>query len=118
MATTYNSPKGIKFIPPPIPLRVPETKVLRHGDYMNVQLRANPNDADSSKYKMDIPFFKDGTPEEYVQWTTHLESVIQGLNITTGPNRYTICTDKLFKERPFKILIAMQRRAATKRLQT
>jgi uncharacterized protein YbjQ (UPF0145 family) len=39
---------------------------------------------------MDIPFFKDGTPEEYVQWTTHLESVIQGLNIITGPNRYTM----------------------------
>jgi hypothetical protein len=55
------------FVPPPIPLRVPETKVLKHGDYMNVQLRTNPNDTDSSKYKMDIPFFKDGTPEECVQ---------------------------------------------------
>jgi hypothetical protein len=53
---------------------------------MNITLRTNPADDQSSKYKKDIPFFKDGTPEEYVQWTTHLESVIQGLNITTGPN--------------------------------
>jgi hypothetical protein len=73
--STNNVPKGIKFIPPPIPLRIPEKKVLEHGQYMNVMLRMNPADDQSSKYKKTIPFFKDGTPEEYVQWTKHFNSV-------------------------------------------
>jgi hypothetical protein len=91
MALVTNILKGIKFIPPPTPLHIPETKVLEHGQqHMNVTLRTNPVDKNSSKYKKDIPFLKDGTPEEYLQWMHRLDSVIVGLNITTCPHRYSM----------------------------
>jgi hypothetical protein len=113
--TLTNVPKGIKFIPPPIPLCVPKTMVLEHSQYVHVTLRMNPADENSSKYKKDIPFFKDGTPDEYLQWMKHFDSVtIIGLNITTTLIAIQ-CAGKLYKATPYKISIAMLLRTAMRR---
>jgi hypothetical protein len=86
--TLTKVPKGIKFIPPPTPFHVPEKRVVEHGQHMNATLvRTNPADENLSKCKKDIPFFKDGNPEECLQWMQNLDSVIVGLNIKTGHHR-------------------------------
>ena len=79
-----------KFIPPPIALAVPAVKALEKGQYMTVELRSNPAAANSAKYKKDIPFYKDGTPEEFLIWQANMESVVTGLAINQGPTRYTM----------------------------
>jgi hypothetical protein len=62
---------------------------------MNIMLRMNPVDENSSKYKKDMYFYKDGTPEEYCQWMKNLDSVITGIKITTGPHCYSMCRQTL-----------------------
>ena len=81
---------GKRYIAPPVPLRKPEAKLLAKGTYLNIELLANPDEEHSPKYKKDVPFFSDGTPEEYLAWVENLDSVITGTNVEEPRNKYSM----------------------------
>lgn len=74
----------------PIPLERPEKKSLSKEQYLTFKLRSNPAEADSTTYELTVPFFKDGTPEEVLDFVRDVRRVIQGQNITTGPAKYAV----------------------------
>eukprot|EP00957_Ditylum_brightwellii_P035881 2719277-Ditylum_brightwellii.AAC.1 len=47
-------------------------------------------DATSPIYKLSIPFFDNGTPEEWIKFWHGLQAVLKGQNVTQGPPSYTV----------------------------
>jgi len=45
--------------------------------------------ADSASYELPIPYFKGGTPEEFLKWKRNVEKTISGQGTTDGPSKYT-----------------------------
>eukprot|EP00957_Ditylum_brightwellii_P159233 12119339-Ditylum_brightwellii.AAC.1 len=41
-------------------------------------------------YKLSIPFFNEGTPEEWIQFRRGLQAVLKGQNVTQAPPSYTV----------------------------
>ena len=54
------------FLPPPIPLDRSITKTLNKDDYLTMKLQLIPNKSTSPVYKLNVPYFKDGTPKELI----------------------------------------------------
>jgi hypothetical protein len=78
-------------IPPPIPLVAEKTKTaLTKGSYLTMELSSSPGVAGSPTFKKDIAFFKDGTPEDYLEWHDNLMLVLTGQSITDGPAQYAM----------------------------
>ena len=82
--------KSVPRIVPPIPLEKPEKKPLAKGEYHTYKLRANPTETTSPTYELSVPFFSNGTCEEYMKFRTNFDKVCKGQNITTGPGRFTL----------------------------
>ena len=74
--------KTSRFIPPPIPLRNDEPEQLLKGTYLSMELKSNPDDDDSPTFKKDVVYFKDRTPEEFLDWEENLTMVLRGQDIT------------------------------------
>ena len=79
-----------KFVPPPIPYERPEKKELKKSEYVTMKLRSDPAEAESQTYELAVPYFRSGTPEEWLLFVRALQKVIVGQNITTGPNKYAM----------------------------
>ena len=79
-----------RFIPPPIPLERPVKKSLKKDEYLTFKLRSTPSNDNSSVYEITVPFFRSGTPEEFLIFLKNLNKVILGLNITDGPGKYAL----------------------------
>eukprot|EP00957_Ditylum_brightwellii_P168872 12853769-Ditylum_brightwellii.AAC.1 len=47
-----------------------------------------PADATSPIYKLSVPFFDEGTPEEWIKFQCRLQTVLKGQNVTQGPPSY------------------------------
>eukprot|EP00957_Ditylum_brightwellii_P058460 4433181-Ditylum_brightwellii.AAC.1 len=47
-----------------IPFPRPAPRQLKHGQFHSYKLRTTPADATSPIYKLSVPFFDGGTPEE------------------------------------------------------
>ena len=75
---------------PPIALERPVKKELEKGDYLTYKLRNDPADAQSPGYDLTIPYFRDGTPEQFLRFRKNLQKVFAGQNVTDGPNMFTI----------------------------
>ena len=93
MTILYKSPNKRKSIPhivPPIPLEKLDKKPLVKGKYHTYKLRANPTDLDLPTYELSVPFFSNGTCEDYMKFCTNFDKVCKGQNITNGPGRFTL----------------------------
>ena len=44
-------------------------------------LLTNPSDKDSHKFKLEVPYFEDGSPEELLELKQHLDTIFKGQNI-------------------------------------
>eukprot|EP00957_Ditylum_brightwellii_P049349 3744064-Ditylum_brightwellii.AAC.1 len=46
----------------------PTPRQIEHGQFHTYKLRTNPADATSPIYKLSVPFFGKGTPEEWIKF--------------------------------------------------
>lgn len=75
---------------PPIALDRPVKRELEKGDYLVYKLRNDPSDPTSAGYDLTIPYFRDGTPEQFLRFRKNLLKVFAGQNVTDGPGMFTI----------------------------
>eukprot|EP00957_Ditylum_brightwellii_P009024 681997-Ditylum_brightwellii.AAC.1 len=66
----------------------PYPRNLERGQSLTYKLCATPADATSPIYKLSIPFFNKGTPEEWIKFRRGLAVVLKGQNVTQGPASY------------------------------
>lgn len=71
----------------PIPLEEPERKKFMKDSVLKLKLRSNPTD-EKSRYILKVPYFKEGTPEEWLTFETKLQDVYVGQQLTTDPMQY------------------------------
>ena len=92
VSTNHYSPtsNGRRQIVPIVPLQRPEKKDLTKGDYVTLKCKTRPGDRDSATYDLPIPYFKSGTPEEFLKWKRNVEKAISGQGATDGPSKYTL----------------------------
>ena len=76
------------FTPPPIPFEKKERK-LEKGEYTTVKLRVSGNDPQSATREIAMPYFKNGTPEELLVFFSLFDEIVEGQNLTTGPQKYS-----------------------------
>ena len=72
---------------PLIPLIMEEEKAYAKGSYTTLKLRSNPAEENSLIYKIQVPYFKRGTCEQFLEVMDKVEAIIIGQNLTTGPQR-------------------------------
>eukprot|EP00957_Ditylum_brightwellii_P079836 6071065-Ditylum_brightwellii.AAC.1 len=58
--------------------------------YHTYKLCTTPADATSPIYKLSVPFFDDGTPEEWIKFWLGLQAVLKGQNVMQGPASYAV----------------------------
>eukprot|EP00957_Ditylum_brightwellii_P113521 8655526-Ditylum_brightwellii.AAC.1 len=80
-----------------IAFQQPPTRQLERGQYHTYKLSTTPADATSSIYKLSVPFFHEGTPEEWIKVWGGLQAVLKGQNVTQGPASYAF-TKTLLKD--------------------
>eukprot|EP00957_Ditylum_brightwellii_P160253 12200575-Ditylum_brightwellii.AAC.1 len=61
-----------------IPFQRPAPKHLECGQFHAYKLCTTPADATSSLYKLSVPFFDCGTPEEWIKFRRSLTAVLKG----------------------------------------
>eukprot|EP00957_Ditylum_brightwellii_P039630 2997483-Ditylum_brightwellii.AAC.1 len=54
------------------------------------KLRTPPADTTSPIYKISIPFFNEGTPEEWIKFWHRLQAVLKGQSIKQGSASYAV----------------------------
>ena len=86
------------FLPPPILLERPEPKELEKDDYMTFKLKTNPASRNIAEYSLNVPYFRDGSPEEWLKFLMNLKRLFEGQNITTGPHKFTMARRLLIGE--------------------
>jgi hypothetical protein len=73
----------------PIPLAKVETPDPAKGEYLTLKLRANPANAHSATREIMVAYFKEGTPEQWLNFLTKVREVLEGQGLTTGPQNIT-----------------------------
>eukprot|EP00957_Ditylum_brightwellii_P027395 2070696-Ditylum_brightwellii.AAC.1 len=68
----------------------PAPKQLKHSQFHAYKLRTTPADVTSPLYKLSVPFFDCGTPEEWIKFRHSLAAVLKGQNVTQGPPSYAV----------------------------
>jgi len=77
-------------VQPVIGLERPARKELRKDELLAFKLRSNPSDPKSTTYELSVPCFMTGTAEELLNFLKALRKVMVGLDMTTGPSRYSL----------------------------
>eukprot|EP00957_Ditylum_brightwellii_P076895 5844844-Ditylum_brightwellii.AAC.1 len=73
----------------------PAPRQLKCCQFYTYKLRTTPTDATSPIYKLSIPFFDRGTPEEWIKFRRGLSAVLKGQNVTQGPPSYAVANTLL-----------------------
>eukprot|EP00957_Ditylum_brightwellii_P138532 10559692-Ditylum_brightwellii.AAC.1 len=73
-----------------IPFPRPDPRNLERGQFHTYKLRTTPADATLPVYKLSVPFFDEGTPEEWIKFQCGLATAIKGQNMTQGPASYAL----------------------------
>eukprot|EP00957_Ditylum_brightwellii_P055247 4187491-Ditylum_brightwellii.AAC.1 len=63
---------------------------LKCRQYHTYKLCTTPTDATLPIYKLSVPFFNEGTPEEWIKIWHSLQVVLKGQNVTQGPASYAV----------------------------
>ena len=106
--------KGKREVPPPISMERPKAKTLSKGEYIRMNLTATTGAEKDTSYTVDVPYFKNGTPEEWFLFLQMLDRIYKGQNLTTGPQRFVIVRELLQGE----ALAQFNRKAAEVATQT
>ena len=72
----------------PIPIEREEPKPVRKEKVQTFKCRTDPSDKDSPAYEVYVPYFSDGTPEEWIIFLRTLTAAMKGQGDTTGPAQY------------------------------
>ena len=91
--------KRLRRAMPVVPLVKSEPRKLKKSDYEIVELLTDPNDPESLRRKVEIPYLPSGGPLEYIEFRKNLEKVIAGQNATTGAQKFRILRGLLQSER-------------------
>eukprot|EP00957_Ditylum_brightwellii_P072397 5502277-Ditylum_brightwellii.AAC.1 len=75
--STQNNPDIKRAV---IAFQQPQAKQLEQGQYHTYKLCTTPADDTSPIYKLSIPFFDNGTPEEWIKFRRGLQAVLKGQN--------------------------------------
>eukprot|EP00957_Ditylum_brightwellii_P017686 1332428-Ditylum_brightwellii.AAC.1 len=73
-----------------IPFKRADPKPLKHGPFHTYKLRTIPADSTSPIYELLLPFFGEGSPEEWILFRRGLTAVLKGQHITQGPPSYAV----------------------------
>eukprot|EP00957_Ditylum_brightwellii_P011743 886541-Ditylum_brightwellii.AAC.1 len=68
----------------------PAPRQLERGQFHVYKLRTTPADPTSPLYKLSVPFFDNGTPEEWIKFRCGLAAVLKDQNVTQGPASYAV----------------------------
>eukprot|EP00957_Ditylum_brightwellii_P060226 4574019-Ditylum_brightwellii.AAC.1 len=63
---------------------------LKRDQFHTYKLCTTPTDATSPTYKLSIPFFKEGSPKEWIKFRHRLQAVLKVQNVTQGPPSYAV----------------------------
>eukprot|EP00957_Ditylum_brightwellii_P134236 10233700-Ditylum_brightwellii.AAC.2 len=96
MTTKHSNPDVKRAI---IPFPRPNPRNLERGQFYTYKLRTTPADAASPVYKLSVPFFDKGTPEEWIKFQRGLAAVLKGQNVTQGPASYAVAKTLLKGDR-------------------
>ena len=83
------------LVNPIIKLEMMLGKVLKKGEYIAIKYNNTPGDNNSGSYEINLPYYRGGTPEEWLVWKDKLLKALHGQRISTGPLRYTITERRL-----------------------
>ena len=79
---------------PIIDLENPLENVLKKGEYLSIKCCNTSYDDDSGSCKSNLPYYGEGSPEEWLVWKDKLLQALDGQSISTEPLRYTF-TERL-----------------------
>ena len=83
---SINKPSKAPVVPS-IPLIKEEEKAHAKGSYTTLKLRSNPAEENSPIYEIQVPYFKSGTCEQFLEFMDKVQAMIVGQNPTTGPQK-------------------------------
>ena len=72
------------LVVPPIPIEREEQKTLRKEKVQTFKCRTDPSNRDSPAYEVYVPYFSDGTPEQWIYFLRTLKQVMKGQGDTTS----------------------------------
>eukprot|EP00957_Ditylum_brightwellii_P205828 15345628-Ditylum_brightwellii.AAC.1 len=61
-----------------IAFQQPQARQLEHRQYHMYKLHTTPEDAILPIYELSVPFFNEGTPEEWIKFQHRLQVVLKG----------------------------------------
>ena len=73
---------------PPIPLEIPTETKKEKGEFIKVDLKSNPNVADSKTYSFSIGLLYKATPEEILKFMDNFDMIVRGQDIKGPGNKY------------------------------
>eukprot|EP00957_Ditylum_brightwellii_P148517 11308234-Ditylum_brightwellii.AAC.1 len=73
-----------------IPFKRADPKPLERGQFHTYKPCTTPADATSPLYELSLPFFEEGSPEEWILFRRGLTAVLKGQNITQGSQSYAV----------------------------
>eukprot|EP00957_Ditylum_brightwellii_P074887 5692003-Ditylum_brightwellii.AAC.1 len=68
----------------------PDPRNLERGQFHTYKLRTTPADATLPVYELFVPFFNEGTSEEWIKFQSGLAAVLKGQNMTLGLASYAV----------------------------
>ena len=91
MKTSYSNRSGREApIIPPIGLDRPTETEVDKNESSTFKLRSVPTQATSPTYELSIQYFRTGMPEGWLHIRAKILEAIQGQNLTTGSQRFTM----------------------------
>ena len=63
------------FLPLPIPLEQSAYKDLQKDNYLTMKLWSIPTKSNSPVYELNVPYYKDRTPEEWLKFLLNLKKL-------------------------------------------
>ena len=73
-----------------IPFERIQAKALKKDQYHTYKLFTNPLNTNFPIYKLTIPFFDCGTPEEWIKLFQGITTILKGQNVTSGIASYVV----------------------------
>ena len=92
LTTALGLQKGSQrqYVPPAISLERPKARNYQKNNVLSLKLQSNPANTDSQTYKLTVPFFRLGTPEEWLIVKHRLLKIMTSQNITTSLGQYAM----------------------------
>ena len=73
------------LVNPIINLERPLENFLKKGEYIAIECHNTHGDNDSGSYEINFPYYRGGSPEEWLAWKDKLLRALDGQSISMGP---------------------------------